>query len=104
MKSNFLASDSFPIDPNGTISLPKIENRKQVIEYFNYRNVSDELIFEFLNDKFIEFLQSILDRDEAKIRAFAEKNFADKLVSGFDKIKESGLKLETGKGLLKGIV
>ena len=57
-----------------------------------------------MHEKFQEFLKDLLNRDEQKVRAFAEKNFADKLVAGFENIEKSGLKLEMGPGLIDDVI
>lgn len=84
IKTEFLADSAFPIDRYGMISLPEQSNRARIAELFEQRRVTNEILLEFLENKFLKVIDAVLSQDEATVRANAEKNFGDKLVSSFD--------------------
>lgn len=104
LKVEYLAGDSFPIDRHGVLPLPEQANRRLVAQFFKHRRLTNDLLIEFLEEKFLKFVSAALQQDEATVRANAEHNFADRVVSNFAQIKESGLKFEPGSGQLDNLI
>lgn len=98
LKVEHLAGDSFPIDRHGVLALPEQTNRALIAQLFKQKRLTNGIILEFLQDKFLKFIAAALAQDEAAVRANAEQNFAEKIIANFPQIKESGLKFEPGSG------
>ena len=52
----------------------------------------------------MEFMNSIISRDEEVLKKVAEERFAEKLIAGFEKTKATNLKFEKGSGQLDSII
>lgn len=99
-----MADGALPIDRHGVLALPQLTNRHKVAQFLEHRAVTDEILLELLQEKFVTFMQAAVARDEATVSSMAEKTFAEKLVGNFDKIAESKLEFVPGAGQLGGVV
>ena len=73
-------------------------------KFLGQKKITNEFLLEFLGDKFLKFVDALISQDEKTIRAMAEKNFADKLFEGLEKIKTSGIQFEPGSGQLDNYI
>jgi hypothetical protein len=69
-----------PIDAAGTVLLPKIPTREFVKDFFNEKQINDDLLCEHFLGMLSTFLQGIASGDEQAITTIAEKNLAAKIL------------------------
>ena len=75
-----------------------------VDEFYDRRNLSHELVQEILTEKFYDFIQAVIDQDQDKIKAMAEKRFAEKMIENLPSIKKSEINFERGRGKVQNLV
>ena len=56
-------------------------------------------MLDILRDRFYDFLDAVVSADEDKIKAMAEKRFADKIIFNLPSFKKAGLQFKRGQGL-----
>ena len=100
----FMLNGHFPFDVNGVWALPQQPERPIVKRFLELRGVNYPLMQELLTEKFQTFLQAMIDQDEQKIQAMAEKRFASELISNLNQIKSKQVKYIPDRSLLANII
>lgn len=52
----YLADGALPIDRHGVLALPQLTNRHKVAQFLDHRAVTDDILLELLQDKFVTFM------------------------------------------------
>lgn len=100
----FMLNGHFPFDVNGVWALPQQPERPIVKKFLELRGVNYQLMHELLTEKFQVFLNAIVEQDQKKIQAMAEKRFAEKLISNLTQIKNKQVKYIPDRSLLADII
>jgi hypothetical protein len=70
-----MCNGAFPLDKAGTHLLPKLPNRQLCDRFLSSKKLNEGILREHLTGMFLNFLESMANKDYSKVEKMTEKGF-----------------------------